>query len=58
MKFENEQGEPVEIDFENFDKVLPGEKLGLTQVKFKNGTAQWIKATKDEIVQATAIAEE
>ena len=54
MKFENENGKPVEINFQNFEKVLPGGKPGLTRVKFKNGNEEWIKASEDEIVEASA----
>lgn len=54
MKFENQDGKPVEINFQNFEKVLPGDKPGLTRVKLKNGKEEWIKATEDEIVEASA----
>ncbi len=54
MKFINDKGEPVEINFQNFEKVLPGAKAGLTPVKFKNGKDEWIKATANEIIEATA----
>jgi hypothetical protein len=54
MKFENDKGQPVEINFQNFEKVLPGDKPGLTRVKFKDGREEWIKATEDEIVEASA----
>jgi hypothetical protein len=54
MKFENEHRQPVEINFQNFEKVLPGDKPGLTRVKFKNGKEEWVRATEDEIVEASA----
>ena len=54
MKFENENGKPVEINFQNFEEVLPGNRPGLTRVKFKNGSEEWIKASKDEVVEASA----
>lgn len=54
MKFENENGQSVEINFQNFEKVLPGDKPGLTRVKFKSGKEEWVKATEDEIVEASA----
>jgi hypothetical protein len=54
MKFENKDGKPVEINFQNFEKVLPGEEAGLTHVKFKDGTKDLIKATAQEIIEATA----
>ena len=51
MKFENDKGEQVEINFQNFDGVLLGAKPGLTRVKLKNGREEWLKATKDEILE-------
>lgn len=53
MKFENADGQPVEINFQNFEKVLPETKPGLTHVKFKNGKEEWVKATEDAIVEAS-----
>ena len=53
MKFENDKGQQVEINFQNFEKILPGTKPGLTPVKFKNGREEWLKASKDEILEAT-----
>jgi hypothetical protein len=52
MKFKNENGLPVEINFQNFEKVLPGAKPGLTLVKLKNGKDEWLKATEEEILEA------
>jgi hypothetical protein len=40
MKFENQEGKPVEVNFQNIEKVLPGDKPGLTHVKFKNGSEE------------------
>jgi len=37
MKFENDKGEQVEINFQNFESVLLGANPGLTRVKLKNG---------------------
>jgi hypothetical protein len=54
MKFENENGEPVEINFQTFGSVLPDTKPGLTRVRLKNGKEAWLKASKDEIVEASA----
>jgi hypothetical protein len=54
MKFENDKGQPVEINFQTFGSVLPGAKPGLTPVKLKNGKEEWIKATPDKIVEASA----
>lgn len=53
MKFENDKGQLVEINFQNFEKVLTGVKPGFTPVKFKNGREEWVKATEDEILEAT-----
>ena len=52
MKFENADGKPVEINFQNFESILPGAKGDLTPVKLKNGREEWLKATKDEILEA------
>jgi hypothetical protein len=49
-----DEGQLVEINFQNFEKVLPGGTPGLTHVKLKNGKEEWIKATEDEIVEASA----
>ena len=54
MKFENDRGEPVEINFQNFERILPGGKAGLTPVKFKNGREECVQATENEILEATA----
>jgi hypothetical protein len=44
----------VEINFQNFEKMLPENKPGLLLVKFKDGRQEWIKATRDDILKATA----
>ncbi len=54
MKFENDKGEPVEINFQNFERILPGPKSGYTLVKLKNGKEEWLLATENEILEATA----
>jgi hypothetical protein len=54
MKFENADGKPVEINFQNFEKLLPENKPGLSLVKFKDGRHEWIKATRDDILKAIA----
>ena len=54
MKFENEKGEPVEINFQNFERILPGGKAGLTPVKLKNGLEICVQATENQILEATA----
>jgi hypothetical protein len=53
MKFENDKGEPVEVNFQNFDSILPGGKAGLTPVKFKDGREECIQATENQILEAT-----
>ena len=54
MKFENADGKLVEINFQNFEKTLPEDKPGLSLVKFKDGREEWVKATRNEILKATA----
>jgi hypothetical protein len=54
MKFENQDGKSVEINFQTFGSVLPGAKPGVTPVKLKNGKEEWLKATADEILEASA----
>ncbi|HEY1232613.1 MAG TPA: hypothetical protein VGH22_04475 [Candidatus Binatia bacterium] len=54
MKFENDKGEPVEINFQNFERILPAPKGGYTLVKLKNGKEEWLLATENEILEATA----
>jgi hypothetical protein len=54
MKFENADGKAVEINFQNFQEMLPENKPGLSLVKFKDGRQEWIKATRDDILKATA----
>ena len=54
MKFENDKGEQVEINFQNFEKILPGGKAGYTRVKLKNGQEVWLQATENQILEATA----
>lgn len=34
MKFENDKGEPVEVNFHNFERIIPDGKAGFTPVKF------------------------
>ena len=53
MKFENDKGDQVEINFQNFQQILTGAKPGLTPVKFKNGNEEWVRAEADEILEAT-----
>ena len=54
MKFENDRGEPVEIHFQNFERILPGGEAGLTPVRLKDGREITVQATENEILEATA----
>ena len=54
MKFENDKGEQVEVNFQNFERILPALKSGYTPVKLKNGKEEWLLATENEILEATA----
>jgi hypothetical protein len=54
MKFENDKRESVEINFENFERILPGGQAGFTVVKLKNGQEIRVQATENEILEATA----
>jgi hypothetical protein len=53
MKFKNDKSELVEINFQNFQSILPKSKAGFTAVKLKNGTEEWLQASQDEILEAT-----
>ena len=53
MKFENQDGKPVEINFQNFQEILPGgDRSNFVRVKFKDGTVVAVKATAQEIADA------
>ena len=54
MKFENDKGEQVEVNFQNFERILPAPKSGYTLVKLKNGKEEWLLGTENEILEATA----
>jgi hypothetical protein len=54
MKFENDKGEQVEINFQNFERILPAPKSGYTLVKLKNGKEESVLATENEVLEATA----
>jgi len=54
MKFENDKGEQVEVNFQNFERILPAPKSGYTLVKLKNGKEEGLLATENEILEATA----
>jgi hypothetical protein len=53
VAFENEKGEPVEINFQNFQQIMPGgERSDLVRVKFKDGREEWVKATATAVLEA------
>ena len=52
MKFVNDKGQAVEINFQNFESILSDTKDGFARVKFKNGSEEWIKAPNNEILEA------
>ena len=52
MKFVNDKGQAIELNFQNFESILPDTKAGFTRVKFKNGNEEWIKAPNNEILEA------
>ena len=52
MQFENDKGQPVEVNFQNFEAVVSGAQFGLTPVKLKNGRQEWLRATEEEILEA------
>jgi hypothetical protein len=54
MKFENDKGEHIEVNFQNFERILPAPKSGYTLIKLKNGKEEWLLATENEILEATA----
>jgi hypothetical protein len=54
MKFENEKGELIEINFQNFERILPGGTAGFTLVRLKNGEQELLQATPNQILEATA----
>ena len=54
MNFQDERGQPVEINFQTFGSVLPETRRGLTHVRLKDGREVWVKAAKDAIVEASA----
>ena len=53
MKFVNDKEQAVEINFQNFESILPDTKPGFSRVKFKDGHEEWIKAPNNEILEAT-----
>ena len=53
MKFKNDMGQLVEINSQTFESVLQGSQFDLTPVKLKNGRKGWLRATEDEILEAS-----
>jgi hypothetical protein len=55
MIFKNQDNKPVELNRENFKQILRGGILGsgLTQVEFKIGSIEFLKATDEEILKAS-----
>ena len=55
MKFENADGKWIEVNFQNFERIIKDVEGALTPVKLKNDpTEYWLKATQQEIVEAAA----
>ena len=55
MKFENADGKWIEVNFQNFERIIKDAEGALTPVKLKNDpTEYWLKATQQEIVEAAA----
>ena len=53
MKFENQDGEMIEVNFQNFERITRDVEGALTPVKLKNDTSvHWLKATQEEILAA------
>jgi hypothetical protein len=46
MKFENDKGQPVEINFQNFEAILRGGQFGLVPVSLKTGEKSGLKRRK------------
>lgn len=55
MIFKNQKDEDVEVNRGNFKQILRGGILGsgLTQVEFKDGRIEFLKATDQEILKAS-----
>lgn len=54
MKFENDKGEKVESNFQNFERIVSSVDVGFTRVKLKTGREESIQATPNKILEATA----
>jgi hypothetical protein len=55
MKFENNDGRWIEVNFANFDRILKDVEGELTPVKLKNDPGEyWLKASQEEILSAAA----
>jgi hypothetical protein len=51
--FKNDKNQNVEVHGGNFSHIPPGSNLGLTPVRFKDGSEEWLRATEDEIKRAS-----
>ena len=52
MRFYNIEGSGIEINCYNFSCILGGSNIGLTPVKLKDGTEEWLRATEEDILHA------
>jgi hypothetical protein len=52
MRFYNMEGSGIEINCYNFSCILGGSNIGLTPVKLKDGTEEWLRATEEDILRA------
>ncbi|MGH7825320.1 MAG: hypothetical protein ACREQ7_09120 [Candidatus Binatia bacterium] len=57
MIFYTQDNKPIEVNARNFSHIPPGHNLGLTPVKFKDGTEEWLTATIEEILRAVKLSQ-
>ena len=50
----NRENNPVEVNYKDFSSVQSDGNLGFTLVQLKDGTIEWLKATKEEIEKAAS----
>ena len=54
MKFENQDGRMIEVNFQTFERITRDVEGALTPVKLKKDpTEYWLKATQEEILTAS-----
>ena len=54
MKFENQDGKMIEVNFQTFERITRDVEGSLTPVKLKDDpTEYWLKATQEEILTAS-----